>query len=497
GCSTRRSAPRRDEHPGACCARPGGARDRRACVARRLPRAHARDVWQRHVRGGVRLVVRPQPGGAAHRQRGARRGRDAARRARDELLSDVPGPCRLRRARGDDAGRARARRLLDARAPQRGGRRPGGSGLGARLHQPDGGADPRRQARLGGPGAAADLGAAEATTANRPGRLPRRAVLPGVRAAPRGALRRAPHSPGRRLPHLALRGLAAALPPGRVGRRMGGRHALGVARLLRRGRLRGGRRRAAVAAAPLRARGRRRPRRRDGQSGRGARLPRGRLCADAPLDPVHRQAADRRRAAAAEGAARVAVLARRPRLLLMRRLVFATQKLDPSDPILGATVAKVRALAERLDELVVLCDTAVADAAPANVRVHEFRAATQAGRGARFAAALVRELAPRPLGFVAHMIPLYAVLAAPLLRPLGIPLVLWYTHWKAHGVVRLAERLSTAVASVDRRSFPLASEKVRGIGHGIELAEFPQAPPGPEGGPLRALVLGRYSPAKG
>jgi len=181
----------------------------------------------------------------------------------------------------------------------------------------------------------------------------------------------------------------------------------------------------------------------------------------------------------------------------MRRLVFATQKLDPSDPILGATVAKVRALAERLDELVVLCDTAVADAAPANVRVHEFRAATQAGRGARFAAALVRELAPRPLGFVAHMIPLYAVLAAPLLRPLGIPLVLWYTHWKAHGVVRLAERLSTAVASVDRRSFPLASEKVRGIGHGIELAEFPQAPPGPEGGPLRALVLGRYSPAKG
>src|SRR5581483_9482932 len=111
GCSTRRSAPRRDEHPGACCARPGGARDRRACVARRLPRAHARDVWQRHVRGGVRLVVRPQPGGAAHRQRGARRGRDAARRARDELLSDVPGPCRLRRARGDDAGRARPKRL--------------------------------------------------------------------------------------------------------------------------------------------------------------------------------------------------------------------------------------------------------------------------------------------------------------------------------------------------------------------------------------------------
>jgi glycosyltransferase involved in cell wall biosynthesis len=98
---------------------------------------------------------------------------------------------------------------------------------------------------------------------------------------------------------------------------------------------------------------------------------------------------------------------------------------------------------------------------------------------------------------VAHMVPLYAVLAAPLVRPLRVPLVLWYTHWKAHAVVRAAERVCTAVASVDARSFPLDSAKVRGIGHAIDLAEFPCAPPAPQDGPLRALVLGRYSPAKG
>src|SRR5436190_14920332 len=67
----------------------------------------------------------------------------------------------------------------------------------------------------------------------------------------------------------------------------------------------------------------------------------------------------------------------------MHRLVFATQKLDPGDPVLAATVPMVRALAERVDELVVLCDTAVPDAVPHNVRVHEFGAATQAQRGAR------------------------------------------------------------------------------------------------------------------
>jgi glycosyltransferase involved in cell wall biosynthesis len=181
----------------------------------------------------------------------------------------------------------------------------------------------------------------------------------------------------------------------------------------------------------------------------------------------------------------------------MRKLIFATQKLDPDDPVLAATVPMVRALAARVDELVVLCDSAVPAAVPENARVHAFGAATQAQRGAKFTAALARELHPRPLGVVAHMVPLYAVLAAPLVRPRRIPLVLWYTHWKGHIVVRAAEKLCTGVVSVDRRSFPLASRKVRGIGHGIDVAEFTCSDDPLDGGPLRALVLGRYSVAKG
>jgi hypothetical protein len=180
----------------------------------------------------------------------------------------------------------------------------------------------------------------------------------------------------------------------------------------------------------------------------------------------------------------------------MRKLIFATQKLDPDDPVLAATVPMVRALAARVDELVVLCDSAVPAAVPANARVREFGARTQAERGARFMAALSRELSPRPIGVVAHMVPLYAVLAAPLVRPLRIPLVLWYTHWKSHAVVRAAEKVSTAVASVDRRSFPFASPKVHAIGHGIDIDEF-TCTDAPGGEQLRALVLGRYSPAKG
>ena len=173
------------------------------------------------------------------------------------------------------------------------------------------------------------------------------------------------------------------------------------------------------------------------------------------------------------------------------KLVFCTQKRDPDDPVLAATVPMVRALAARVDELVVLCDRARTDA---GARVHEFGAPTQLLRGARFEAALARELRGCD-GVVAHMVPLYAVLAAPLVRPRAIPLVLWYTHWKGHAVVRAAEKACTAIVSVDERSFPLRSRKVRGIGHGIDVSEFTCTDaPAP---PLRALVLGRYSPAKG
>ena len=179
------------------------------------------------------------------------------------------------------------------------------------------------------------------------------------------------------------------------------------------------------------------------------------------------------------------------------KLLFVTQQVDPAHPALAATVPKVRTLAELVDELVVLVDGAVEGAVPANCSIRTFRSGTRAGRGLRFEAALARELPGlRGGAVVAHMCPIYAVLAAPLVRSARIPLVLWFTHWRASRLLRAAERVSTAVASVDARSFPIPSRKVHAIGHGIDLAEFPCRPPR-EGDGLRLLALGRYSPAKG
>jgi glycosyltransferase involved in cell wall biosynthesis len=181
---------------------------------------------------------------------------------------------------------------------------------------------------------------------------------------------------------------------------------------------------------------------------------------------------------------------------MARTLVFATQQVDPEHPALGATVPKIRALAARLDEVVVLADDAVPGVLPENCRVRLFGAPSRARRGRLYAAALNEELARRPIAFLAHMAPLFAVLAAPLARPRRVPVLLWFTHWKPSRTLVLAERLSTAVLSVDRRSFPIRSTKVVPIGHGIDMQEFACTVREPVGR-LRALALGRTSPAKG
>lgn len=181
------------------------------------------------------------------------------------------------------------------------------------------------------------------------------------------------------------------------------------------------------------------------------------------------------------------------------RIVFVTQQVDPGHPALAATVPKLRALAERADEVVVLADRALPDVLPGNCRVRSFGARTRLGRGLRFARGLAAELVrrPRPTAVVAHMCPIYAVLAAPLVRPFGVKVLLWYTHWSVGRTLRWAERASQVVLSVDERTFPLRSPKVRAIGHGIDLSEFSCAGERPDHSDLRAVALGRYSRAKG
>ena len=181
------------------------------------------------------------------------------------------------------------------------------------------------------------------------------------------------------------------------------------------------------------------------------------------------------------------------------RLIFVTQSVDAEDPILGATVAKLRALAERVDELVVITDRIGAHDLPANVTLRTFGSGTKLGRGLKYISALAPQLLSRrrPAAVIAHMCPIYLVLAAPLAKLVRVPLALWYTHWTIDRTLRLATMLADVGLSVDRRSYPLDRPKVKGIGHGIDVTQFAarSAAP-PANGTLRLLALGRTSPSK-
>jgi glycosyltransferase involved in cell wall biosynthesis len=177
------------------------------------------------------------------------------------------------------------------------------------------------------------------------------------------------------------------------------------------------------------------------------------------------------------------------------KLVVITQAVDPDDPALGATVDKLRALAARVDELVVFALRTRTVDLPANVRVRSFAARGPVLKAARLLALLVPELRRRPVAVLAHMAPAYAVVAAAVTRPRRVPLLLWFTHWRASRLLQLAERVSTRVLSVNARSFPFASAKLVATGHGIELPDTPAVHEPQQ--TLRLLALGRTSPAKG
>ena len=156
----------------------------------------------------------------------------------------------------------------------------------------------------------------------------------------------------------------------------------------------------------------------------------------------------------------------------------------------------IAALARRVDEVVVLADAAVPGTLPANCRVETFAAPAQVLRGLRFETVLARELTRRPAAVLAHMCPIYAVLAAPLARPARVPVLLWFTHWRASRLLGSPSGSRTPSSPSTGARSRCPPHKVRELGHGIDVSAFPCHEP-PDNDRLHALALGRYSPAKG
>lgn len=187
-------------------------------------------------------------------------------------------------------------------------------------------------------------------------------------------------------------------------------------------------------------------------------------------------------------------------LLSHLRLLMVTQKVDLDDDILGFTHTWVYKLAEKVEMLHVLALSIGRHRLPRNVVLHSMCKDEGADRLRRFVN-FNRVVAPlvlrRHVNLVfVHMCPIYAVLAAPWAKLARVPMMMWYSHAHVSITLRLAHTLSACVLTASPESYSLPGEKVRMMGHGIDLQAFHPAELPLQNLRPRVITVGRISPVK-
>lgn len=160
------------------------------------------------------------------------------------------------------------------------------------------------------------------------------------------------------------------------------------------------------------------------------------------------------------------------------RVLMITQKIDPSDPLLAFVTGWVSALAQRVDHLDVLCLEQPTVPLPANVTAWSMgkeRGRNRLRELAQFYSVLNRIIRNVDVVFC-HMIPRFAVLAAPYTTIFRKPLILWYIHRQVSTELRLAIAGCRYVATAVADGFPIQTPKLRPLGHGIDARFFTPNP---------------------
>lgn len=145
---------------------------------------------------------------------------------------------------------------------------------------------------------------------------------------------------------------------------------------------------------------------------------------------------------------------------------------DADDPVLGFATEWLNRIARLYDHVDVITmrvgKLAVAD----NVHVYSVgkeRGYSEARRAAEFYRLLASLLMRRRyIACFAHMMPLFAAMGAPLVKAAGTRLVTWYTHRQVSRTLQIATRMSDRVVTASADSFPIPTDKLRVLGHGID-----------------------------
>ncbi len=149
---------------------------------------------------------------------------------------------------------------------------------------------------------------------------------------------------------------------------------------------------------------------------------------------------------------------------------------DADDPILGFTTTWIRALAKHCDMIHVITMRQGRLELPGNVHVYSVgkeKGYSEPRRAIEFYRHLIHILSHNEINACfAHMIPLFAIMGAPLLKMKGIPIILWYTHGHVSYTLRLADKLVNKIVTASSESCRLLSKKILVTGHGINVNQF-------------------------
>jgi len=179
------------------------------------------------------------------------------------------------------------------------------------------------------------------------------------------------------------------------------------------------------------------------------------------------------------------------------RLAIVTQAVDNSNVALGFFLEWIRRFAERCEKVFVICLNEGQHDLPSNVRVYELRR-KKLQRLADFRAAMLEMVEDYQVDIVfAHMCPIYAIAASWYMIPVGKPVTLWFAAGKSNKI-KLATALSKRVYSCSKSSYPIDTEKLEVVGHGIDTEMFKPAETGiaRTSGEIRIISTGRITPIK-
>lgn len=183
-------------------------------------------------------------------------------------------------------------------------------------------------------------------------------------------------------------------------------------------------------------------------------------------------------------------------------LLLFNLAVDADDPILGFTTNWLNRIAAAWDYVdVITMRTGRIDVAD-NVSVYSVgkeQGYSERRRALEFYRLLARLLGQRKYNACfAHMMPLFAVMGSPLLTVRGVPITLWYTHQSRTRTLELATRVSVRVVTAAEDSFPIRTDKLRVLGHGIDTEFFaPAANPSSEKPATQEIVqVARIMPIK-